>query len=122
MATLTNEAIIAEITDKLNVIGEAEPDTLDAINLFLGHVAGTYGDKYEKNANNPVETKKMLYDKEIGSSLNIYQSLRYHQRYGTAGHKKSRLLNDLFKAMHYLLFELTRRVMHNELDNTEFKV
>jgi hypothetical protein len=32
------------------------------------------------------------------------------------------LINDVFKAIHYLLFEVTRRVKMGEIENIEHKV
>ena len=43
----------------------------------------------------------MLYGKD-GKPINVYQVCRYLQRYITTGSKKSYLLKDIEKAIHYL--------------------
>ena len=110
-----------ELVTKIGKINEREPDVAQAISMVIDHIAGTYDDKYEKDENNPVITKRMLYNLERGGFLNIYQALRYLQRYISTGEKKSYLVTDIFKTIHYLVFELTRRIKKGDIEITEFK-
>lgn len=111
----------SDIETSLKIIKEKEPEMYSAIRLVVNHVAGTYSDKYAKGQAT-IDTKKMLYDEKDGTAINIYQVCRYLQRYHTQGSPKSYLLKDLEKAVHYILFEITRRVRLNQFDETEPKV
>lgn len=106
------------VRDMLNEIAEKEPDVAKAIGLVIKHIHGTYSDKYAKGQD-IIDTKKMLYDKERGDFLNIYQVNRYLQRYLTKGSKKSHLIKDIEKAIHYLIFELTRRIKVGDANEIE---
>lgn len=112
---------IEEVERNLLSIREKEPEMFKAINLVIWHVAGTYSDKYAKGQDT-IDTKKMLYHEKGGQAINIYQVCRYLQRYNTEGSAKSHLLKDLEKAVHYLLFEITRRIRLDQFDETEPKV
>lgn len=106
------------VGDMINEIAEKEPDVAKAIGLVVKHIHGTYSDKYAKGQD-IIDTKKMLYDKERGDFLNIYQVNRYLQRYLTKGSKKSHLIKDIEKAIHYLIFELTRRIKMDDANEIE---
>lgn len=108
------DEMICEIRNK-------EPEAAKAIEMSIKHIYNTYSDKYAKGEN-IIDTKKMLYDKERGDFLNIYQVNRYLQRYITSGSKKSHLVKDIEKAIHYLIFELTRRIKLGDYEEIEPKV
>lgn len=108
------------LTSKMEEIAIREPEMAKAIELVVEHIHGTYNDKYD-TGDKSVDTKLLLYS-EDGSILNVYQTLRYLQRYKTKGKHKSGLLKDLLKGVHYMLFEVTRRVRNNDLDLTEPKI
>ena len=109
-----------EIVKMISEIAEKEPAVADALNMVIRHIYGTYSDKYAKGQN-IIDTKKMLYDPERGDFLNIYQVNRYLQRYLTQGSAKSHLIKDIEKAIHYLVFELTRRIMMGDVTEIEPK-
>lgn len=111
-----------EIIKDLTLISEKEPDAYKALEMVIHHIAGTYSDKYEVKEETVIDTKKMLYHPEMGKYINVYQVNRYLQRVLSDGKKKSNLINDVFKAIHYLIFEVTRRIKIGETDNTEYKV
>lgn len=111
-----------QIVEDLKIIQEKEPDAYKAVEMVIRHIAGTYSDKYEVKEDTVIDTKKMLYNAKMGKYINIYQVNRYLQRVLSEGKKKSDLLNDIFKAIHYLVFEITRRIKQGEIDNTEYKV
>lgn len=111
-----------QVAKDLQIIKECEPSAYEAMKMVINHVAGTYQDKYAEGIKKGIDTKHMLYDEEGGMYINIYQIERYLQRYITKGSSKSFLLRDILKAIHYLVFEVTRRIVTNQLDNTEPKV
>lgn len=111
-----------KIIKDLTLISEKEPDAYKALEMVINHIAGTYSDKYEVNEETVIDTKKMLYHPEMGKYINVYQVNRYLQRVLSDGKKKSNLINDVFKAIHYLIFEVTRRVKMGEIENIEHKV
>ena len=109
-----------QVGKMISEIEMKEPATAKALELVIKHIHGTYSDKYAKGQD-IIDTKKMLYDKERGDFLNIYQVNRYLQRYITTGSSKSHLLKDIEKAIHYLVFEITRRILMNDIDEIEPK-
>lgn len=104
---------------QLNEIKEKEPDVAQAIAMVIDHIHGTYSDKYAKGQDMGIDTKKMLYNKDGGKNINEYQIARYLQRYVTKGTKKSGLLIDLMKMIHYAVFEIVRRIRAGQLDFNE---
>lgn len=116
-----NSLLIKETVEQLNNINSKEPDMARAITMLIGHVNGTYSDKYAKGVDSGIDTKAMLYGDD-GKPINQYQIARYLQRYITKGSRKSNLLVDLFKMCHYALFDVVRRIKSGELDQTEPKV
>ena len=117
----SNSLLIKETVEQLNNINSKEPDMARAITMLIGHVNGTYSDKYAKGMDGGIDTKAMLYGDD-GKPINQYQIARYLQRYITKGSRKSNLLVDLFKMCHYALFDVVRRIKSGELDQTEPKV
>lgn len=109
------------VDEMLCEIRNKEPEAAKAIEMSIKHIYNTYSDKYAKGEN-IIDTKKMLYDKDRGDFLNIYQVNRYLQRYITSGSKKSHLIKDIEKAIHYLIFELTRRIRLGDCEEIEPKV
>lgn len=102
-----------DVLANMRFIQEREPEMAIAIESVINHIAGTYKDKYndlEKGGANFLDTKAQLYSEEGGDYINVYQVCRYLQRYITKGFSKSHKPIDLFKACHYALFEITRRV------------
>lgn len=110
-----------QMFNNINLIVEKEPDVAKAIEMMISHIAGTYSDKYAKGEN-MINTKHMLYNEKAGMAINVYQTARYLQRYVTQGSNKSFLVKDIEKAIHYLIFELTRRIKMGNVDEVEPKV
>ena len=107
------------IKSMLIEIESKEPEVCQAIGMVVKHIHGTYSDKYAKGQDMGIDTKKMLYNETNGKSINEYQVARYLQRYVTKGTKKSGLLIDLMKMIHYAVFEIVRRIKADQLDPTE---
>lgn len=118
--SFANDALADEISEMIRDIRTKEPSVADALKMVVRHIHGTYSDKYAKGQDT-IDTKKMLYDKERGDFLNVYQVSRYLQRYITQGSAKSHLIKDIEKAIHYLVFELTRRIMMGDVNEIEPK-
>lgn len=74
---------------------------------LLEYLATTYSDKYTDTLP-PLDTKRFLYHHDHGTAVNMFCASKYMQRYMTKGYAKSNNPIDLFKAIHYLLFELSR--------------
>lgn len=110
---------IEETIKCLNEINEKEPEVAQAIGMVIEHIHGTYRDKYAKGEQLGIDTKAMLYHPQNGKPINEYQIARYLQRYITTGTKKSGLLKDLLKMIHYGIFEVVRRIRANQLDLNE---
>ena len=110
------------LAEKMEFINSKEPEVAQAISMVIDHIHGTYSDKYAEGQNLGVDTKAMLYDPYKGRAINEYQIARYLQRYITKNNRKSNLLVDLLKLIHYGIFEIVRRIKVNDLDSTEPKV
>lgn len=114
------QELIPRVAYNIERIFAAEPEAAEALAMTIDHIAGTYSDKYA-DGQKVIDTKKMLYGADHGAAINIYQVTRYLQRYITVGHKKSRLIRDLEKAVHYLIIEITRRVRAGDINQQEPK-
>jgi len=110
---------IEEVSAMMTEIEQKEPNVAQAIGMVVKHIHGTYSDKYAKGQDMGVDTKKMLYHPIGGKFINEYQIARYLQRYVTSGTKKSGLLIDLMKMIHYAVFEIVRRINANQLEMNE---
>lgn len=118
--SFADDAPEEEISKMIREIENKEPAVANALKMVVRHIHGTYSDKYAKGQD-IIDTKKMLYDKEHGDFLNAYQVNRYLQRYLTKGSAKSHLIKDIEKAIHYLVFELTRRILMGDVNEIEPK-
>ena len=116
-----SDALARSVGDMVKSIAEKEKDVAEALYMVVRHIYGTYSDKYAKGQS-IIDTKKMLYDEKRGDFLNVYQVSRYLQRYLTTGTAKSHLVKDIEKAIHYLVFELTRRIKMGNTNENEPKV
>lgn len=79
-----------------------------ALQDLINYLASTYSDKYASPAA-MFNTKDALYNIVHGKSINAFQAGKYLTRYATTGYSKSENVVDLYKACHYVLFELVRR-------------
>ena len=113
------QKIIDVAISQLNEIAQKEPEVVQAIAMVIEHIHGSYSDKYAKGENMGIDTKKLLYHPIHGKAINEYQVARYLQRYVTEGSRKSGLLKDLLKMIHYEVFEIVRRIRANQLDMDE---
>ena len=113
------QTIFDKAVEQLNEIREKEPAVAQAIAMVIDHIHGSYSDKYAKGERMGIDTKCMLYHPTKGKYVNEYQIARYLQRYVTEGSKKSGLLKDVLKMIHYAVFEIVRRIHADQLDMNE---
>ena len=78
---------------------------------IVSYLLSTYDEKY---VNSPIGNPsiEVLYSAEHGKGVNIFNALKYIQRYMSEGFEKSDNPKDVVKAIHYLIFELTRLNKH----------
>jgi hypothetical protein len=97
----------------LAIMEQEDPDFFKALTDMTNYFGETYGDKYRHSPmGNP--GLALLYSKDHGKGANGYNSIKYIQRYMTEGFEKSGNPKDLYKAIHYILFELTRLQIHGQ--------
>lgn len=101
-----DEAVL--LSASLNTISMREPEAFMTLLEIINYIASTYGDKYE-NSGMPNVTKPLLVSSSAGANMNMYAVMKYAQRYITVGHEKSYNIKDLYKMIHYALFEIQRR-------------
>lgn len=87
------------------------PEFADAITEVMEYLNSTFSDKYAKA---DISTKGIILSKDNGKGFNCGNSLKYISRYCTEGYSKSNNVLDLYKAIHYLLFEITRRNVNEQ--------
>jgi hypothetical protein len=93
--------------EALDKIKEADPDFYKSIEDVVNYLASTYDDKYHKSE---LRNDGIIYSDNLGKGFNMGNAAKYISRYLTTGFQKSEMPADLMKAIHYCLFELTRKV------------
>lgn len=97
----------SKFSDDLNTIMEKDTELFDCIVDLVSYLRTTYGDKYEATTR-PNIGRDFLLGSQSGDTA-CFNSIKYLQRYCTVGFEKSNNPKDLYKAVHYILFELQRR-------------
>ncbi len=115
------ELIVDPLVLQIEDIRTKEPEMAQALEILVKHIHDTYLDKYSKGEKLGINTKEQLYS-ENGKFINVFQVTRYLQRYVTEGSIKSGLMIDLFKGIHYMLFEIVRRIKNDDLEIKETKL
>lgn len=91
---------------------DMDPTLVDPLNEVLKHIQKTYDDKY----NTPfpeVDNHWLKYNGSAYSSgFNIGSAASYLKRYLSTGFEKSYKVEDLYKTIHFLLYEIYSR-KHN---------
>jgi hypothetical protein len=72
------------------------------------YIDSTNNDKYESESY--IDTQKMML--EGTGEYQLMNVAKYLRRYNSKGYEKSQNINDLFKALHYIMIEIARR-KHN---------
>ena len=114
--------------ETLNIFNQLLHDYVEVYNARDGvgsvmadvmeYLKTTYKDKYT-DPNSPLDTKRFLYHETHGKSVNMFCASKYMQRYMTEGFDKSGNPIDLMKAIHYILFELSRLQLTNYVRGEE---
>jgi hypothetical protein len=81
----------------------------DTIIDVLEYLASTYGDKYESKEMPNIGKIIVTESATLGKGANVFNMIKYAQRYGTTGFDKSENPKDLMKVIHYSMFELQRK-------------
>jgi hypothetical protein len=77
----------------------------EQVSYLLDYLASTYSDKYEDGDEN-IAREIMMESKSC--EVTYFNIHKYLKRYETKGFGKSQTREDLWKAIHYILFELQR--------------
>ena|SRR6478736_4489890 len=90
-------------------VANLDPYMLDGLSALLAHIKSTYSDKYEE-AQPLVDNTWLKYGPGVlPAGHNVGQSVNYLKRYLSGGFEKSYKVDDLKKASHFLLMEISRR-------------
>jgi hypothetical protein len=111
------DALASLLDDYLSIVDARDGVAVVIANL-MEYLTTTYSDKYT-DTSSPLNTKDFLYHDLHGKSVNMFSAVKYMKRYMTSGYGKSGNPVDLYKAIHYLLFELARIKIKNLNDGTE---
>ena len=101
-----HEELTAQILPMFDHIKKTDPHFYDNLLAVLVYLYNTFHDKYQTAV---MDTKPLLYSAEYGKGANMMNVAKYTARYLTEDFPKSNHPQDLFKIIHYCLFELTRR-------------
>lgn len=103
--------IVQEISGSLNYLFDTDPTLVECLNDLFGYLAATYTDKYE-DGSVPNISKDIQFSPELGKGANMYSAVKNIQKYSTVGYEGSGSPIALLAAIHYCLFELQRRKIH----------
>jgi len=101
-----NDANMIKFSESLNLIISKDQDLFNCLTGFIEYLGTTYSDKYEL-PNRTNYGKRFLIESNSPDAT-LFNSFKYLQRYCTTGFDKSRNIKDVYKAIHYCLFELQR--------------
>ena len=104
------DTLMNDIGDLLSVDLEIVEATADVIS----HIKHTYDDKYEADIVPAVDLYGLMRHSSHGKGFNIGNASKYLKRYLTNGFEKSSNPDDLYKAAHYILLEISR--LNNSMD------
>lgn len=103
----------------LDKIKEKDPEMYQALSEVIAYIQSTYEDKYA-DEEGVINTKDFLYHRKYGKGANMFTVAKYINRYCTEGYEKSEMIIDLKKSIHYIIFELIRKVHYEpERINTD---
>ncbi len=86
--------------------------SIEILNL-IDYLSSTYDDKYE-DKDVPNFSKDVAMSGSMGKGANMFSASKYIKRYMTSGYEKSENPTDLYKAIHYLMFEHMRKGRNEE--------
>jgi hypothetical protein len=92
--------------DALQTIMQGDVAFANSLVETIEYLASTFSEKY---ADADLDTKGVIYSRTNGKGFNAGNASKYLSRYMTTGFSKSEMPIDLKKAIHYCLFEITRK-------------
>ncbi len=96
----------------MNTVVQKDVGMTFALSELIHYISKTYKEKYE-NAGTKNISRDFLMTSPTPHAT-CFNSLKYIQRYSTTGFDKSGKVVDIYKAIHYLLFELQRSKLQND--------
>jgi hypothetical protein len=112
----STESALKELMDNYLKVASGRDGVADVTADLIEYLKTTYSDKYT-DTSSPLDTKAFTYHPQHGTAVNMFCASKYMQRYMTNGYSKSNNPVDLFKAIHYLLFELARLKITSYVEN-----
>lgn len=106
------DAALVDMSTAINTIIDKDIRIMLVLSPFLKHIAATYDDKYENTGKTNIAKDFLLSSSSPDTA--IFNCIKYVQRYSTTGFEKSGKIIDIYKAMHYLIFELQRQRQQND--------
>jgi len=100
--------MIDDFGDKLTDLTIHDPEIVESLADLVHYIHSTYSDKYEADTFPAVDLYGLMRNSPHGKGYNIGNASKYLKRYLTDGYPKSSNPQDLMKAMHYIIFEITR--------------
>lgn len=94
-------------SESLGIIKDKDPAMYASLVQFTDYLVSTYAEKY---ANSELRNEGIIYSPSLGKGFNMGNAAKYISRYITTGFTKSEMPDDLKKAMHYCMFEYTRKI------------
>lgn len=107
---INTQEFITDLAVSISKIWEKDPEFANVLADLINYLKSTYSDKYEFSpmGNPSMEISK---DPKLGKGANMFNAIKYLQRYCTEGFDKSNNPKDLIKSIHYIIFQL---VNHNK--------
>lgn len=99
----------ARMNNALTKISDKDYDFIHVLVDVVEYIAGTYSDKYEDGEKPNFSKWIATASPDLGKGANVFNIMKYTQRYSTNGYAKSDKVADIHKVIHYAMFELQRR-------------
>jgi hypothetical protein len=100
--------MVEDFGDKIADLTIHDPEIVEALADVVTHIHTTYADKYEVDMFPAIDLYGLMRSSPHGKGYNIGNASKYLKRYLTEGFEKSGNPQDIMKAIHYLIFEITR--------------
>ncbi len=104
------EKEINDAFDDLGELCEFDPALFLTFAKVAKYINSTFDDKYEASAFPEIDLTGLMRNSKGGRFFNCGNAAKYLKRYMTDGYAKSNNPDDVYKALHYLLLELDRRI------------
>lgn len=102
------DSILDKMNSSMNDLLMFDTEIAETISNVTSYVRSTFDDKYEADEIPAVDLYGLMRNSPHGKGFNVGQATAYLKRYLTDGYEKSNNILDLYKAIHYLMFEISR--------------